>query len=172
MYTITQTKFGFKLTFGGFIQNPELEGWLADSEKALTRAAGPFGVFVDMRALKPLPRQAQETMVAGQLLYKRAGMTRSVVVLNDGVTLMQFRRLAKQSGIDAWERYVDASTTPNWEQVALMWLLDGVDPDTSDPAQSDSARTAAQRDTGRSGGASSSSVPGAAQLRASKLAEP
>jgi len=86
-------------------------------------------VFVDMRTLKPLPPDAQPIMVAGQQLYKEKGMQRSVVILADAVTTMQFRRLAKESGIYAWERYLDASSNADWKKVGEAWLTQGVDPD-------------------------------------------
>jgi len=43
---------------------------------------------------------------------------------------MQFRRIAKDTGVSRHERYVDASKHVDWEKIALAWILDGVDPDT------------------------------------------
>ena len=57
-------------------------------------------------------------------------MTRSVVILSDPVIRRQFEDLAKETGIYEWERYIDASTTPNWEKVGLDWLIHAYDPDT------------------------------------------
>ena len=67
-------------------------------------------------------------MAKGQEMYRKAGMERSVVVLADAITSMQFKRLAKQSGIDAWERYIDASTTSNFKEVGMDWLLNKKEP--------------------------------------------
>lgn len=129
MYKIEKKDFGFKLTFGGFIEKEEMEQWVQESKKALLGKMGEFSVFVDMRTLKPLPADAQEVMVNGQKLYRQAGMVRSVVILDNTITTMQFKRLAKESGIYEWERYIDASTTPKWELVGLGWLVKGTDPD-------------------------------------------
>jgi len=68
-------------------------------------------------------------MVKGLQLYKGKGMQRSAVILNSTVTTMQFKRLAKESGIYQWERYIDASKTANWTDVAVAWVKDGIDPD-------------------------------------------
>ena len=54
MYKIESVPLGYKLTFEGFIQKDEMERWVADSKKALVGKSGKFGVFVDMRNLKPL----------------------------------------------------------------------------------------------------------------------
>lgn len=128
MYKIERKSSGFLLTFGGLIQDDEMQKWLDESKNALENETGSFGVIVDMRTLAPLEPKVQKTMVKGQQLYKEKGLQRSVVVLNNAVTTMQFRRLAKESGIDAWERYIDASTTPDWSKPAVAWVRDGIDP--------------------------------------------
>jgi len=129
MFKIEKKTFGFLLVFGEFILKAEMEQWLQESKKALAGQKGSFGVFVDMRTLKPLPTDSQEVMVKGQQLYKQAGMTRSVVILDNSITTMQFKRLAKESGIYDWERYIDASTVPNWEKAGVDWIVNGTDPD-------------------------------------------
>jgi hypothetical protein len=131
MYRIDRVPYGFKLTFGGFMTKEEMGKWVSDSKNALTGKSGSFGVFVDMRTLKPLPQDAQPVMQEGQKLYKQAGLQRSVVVLNDAITTMQFKRIAKETGIYNWERYVDASVTKDFEKVAIDWVTNGIDPDKS-----------------------------------------
>jgi hypothetical protein len=128
MYAIERTPDGFKLTFGGIISKSEMETWVEESKKILPRVDGRFSVVVDMRTLAPLLPDVQNVMVAGQRLYRTSGMTRSAVILNDTATTAQFQRLAKESGIDAWERYIDASATPNWMRVAEAWCFHGTEP--------------------------------------------
>ena len=48
--------------------------------------------------------------------------------VKNAVVAIQFRRLAKESGIDTWERYVDGSR-PDRFDVAAAWVRDRVDPD-------------------------------------------
>ena len=129
MYRIEKKDYGFKLTFGGFIKADEMTQWKAESEKALAGANRKFGVLVDMRVLKPLPADAQAIMIDGQKGFKTKGLERSAVILESSITTAQFRRLAKESGIYAWERYVSAGDTPNWEKVGVDWVTAGIDPD-------------------------------------------
>lgn len=103
--------------------------WVDESRKALAAAPGKFGIFVDMRSLKPLTTDAQATMQEGQKLFKGKGMTRSVVIVDSAVTKMQFQRIAKETGIYEWERYIDASKTANWEDLGRKWLVNNIDPD-------------------------------------------
>jgi len=67
-------------------------------------------------------------MAETQALYKQKGMQRSAVVLDNALTTTQFRRIAKESGIDAWERYIDANLTPKWSEAAVKWVRDGIEP--------------------------------------------
>jgi hypothetical protein len=129
MYKIEKKSSGFLLTFGGNIDAAEMQRWADESKKVLATAQAPFGVIVDMRTLKPLSPEVQGIMVGGQGLYKQTGMQRSAVVLNDTITTIQFKRLAQQSGIYSFERYIDASATPDWTKVAVAWVKDGADPD-------------------------------------------
>jgi hypothetical protein len=56
-------------------------------------------------------------------------MRRSCVILESQVVAMQFKRIAKSSGIYNHERYLAADTTPDWEKKALGWIVNGIDPD-------------------------------------------
>lgn len=129
MYRIEKMDFGLKLTFAGYITAEEMENWLSEARQTLNSAQPPFGVLVDMQALKPLRTDAQIHMEAGQKLFREKGMSRSAVILNDLITMMQFQRLARQTGIYQWERYFNIQTTPDWEIQALNWIKNGTDPD-------------------------------------------
>lgn len=111
------------------MEKAELREWRADSREALTDSPSSFGVVVDMRELAPLADDAQEVMVEGQLEYREQGMERSAVLVESAVTKMQFTRLAKESGIYEWERYVDAESWDDPTAVARRWIDDGVTPD-------------------------------------------
>ena len=129
MYKMEKNGNVFYQTFSDFVSEQELTKWIEESEKALAGVKGQkFYVFADLRKLKPLTPAAGQLMAKGQEMYRKSGMERSVVILADAVTSMQFMRLAKQSGIDAWERYIDASTKPNFKEVGMDWLLNKKEP--------------------------------------------
>lgn len=128
MFKIKKEMYGFKLEFRDFIKANEMKQWVNESQKVLMTAPAEFGVFVDMRELKPLPQDAQNLMEDGQKMYKQRGMNRSVVILDNAITTMQFQRIAKETGIDKWERYIDASETLNWESLGTNWVINGMEP--------------------------------------------
>ena len=129
MYKIEKTDFGVKLTFVGFIKKDEMANWVKESEQLIRSLPSKFGVFVDMRNLKPLPNDAEMEMQKGQKLYKEKGMERSVVILANAITAMQFKRIGQETGIYQWERYIDASKVTNWEEIGIQWLVRAEDPD-------------------------------------------
>ncbi len=129
MYKIEKKDYGYRLTFNGFIKIDEMAKWVDESKQALTGQEGKFGVFVDMRGLNTLPQDSKVKMEEGQKLFKQTGMERSVVILDDAITTMQFMRIAQETGIYEWERYIDASKELNWDKAGLDWIKDGIDPD-------------------------------------------
>jgi hypothetical protein len=66
-------------------------------------------------------------MESGQKLYKAKGMIRSVVILASKLLTLQFQRIAAETGIDRWERYVDSESTSNWHTLGVAWVRDGIE---------------------------------------------
>jgi hypothetical protein len=130
MYRIAKKNFGFQLTFGDKIDVAEMTRWREEAKAALVGAPPSFGVLIDMRALKPggIQRDAQKVMVEGQGLFRKAGMERSCVILQSATITMQFERIARESGIFAFERYIDAARKPDWEAKAVGWIQKKIDP--------------------------------------------
>ena len=128
MYRIEKKGFGLRLTFGGVIPPEEMVHWVEDFRRELTEMTAPFHIFVDMRTLVPLNREAQVHMEEGQRLAREYGMERSVVIFRSPVTEAQFRRIGGATGIARRERYVNACEEPDWETVGLDWLLKEIEP--------------------------------------------
>jgi hypothetical protein len=132
MYRIAKKDFGFELTFGDNVDVAEMNRWREEAKAALAGAPKSFGVLIDMRTLKPggIQPDAQKVMVEGQGLFKKAGMERSCVILQSATITMQFERIARESGIFAFERYVNAAQKPDWETKAIGWIRNKVDPNS------------------------------------------
>lgn len=50
-------------------------------------------------------------------------------IVNTSIVKMQFKRIAQETGIYQWERYIDSSTIKDWEEVGIDWLTKSIDPD-------------------------------------------
>jgi hypothetical protein len=83
---------------------------------------------MDLRNSRAFPSDARELMKEAILFCKQVGMERNAVVLNSAIATLQARRLGKETGIDRWARYIDASR-PDWEKIALDWLVKAKDPE-------------------------------------------
>ncbi len=126
---IEKRSSGFLLVFAGTIGRAEMTCWLMDSEKQSAGSHGTFGVIVDARKLELLNGEAQALLVEGQALYKKQGMLRSAVAVGSPAVTRQLKRLAEQSGIGEFERFVDTRKYANWAEVAVAWVRDGIHPD-------------------------------------------
>ena len=126
--TIQETEYGYRITFAGFVQQDGAEKLLAAMQSNIRHRPG-FSVLVDMRASRAFPAEAQEIVKKAIFFCREAGMERNVVVLDSAIAALQARRLARETGIGDWIRYIDASSSPDWESVALAWLERGIDPD-------------------------------------------
>ena len=128
MYAIERKPYGYRLTFSGFMQIEEMEQWLIDSKAVLASSPAAFGVFVDMRAMKPLPEGAQVSINFGQRVYKESGMQRSVLVYDHPMIQVQLQRISTESDIEANERYISARERADWEAAGLAWITEGIEP--------------------------------------------
>jgi hypothetical protein len=128
MFRIEARPNGIVLTLAGTIGMAEITLWYFQSAKRLSSNSGPFALIIDARNLLPLNGQAQVEFVEGCVLYKKAGMTRSVVITKDDRVARLLQRLAEQSGIATNERYVDAKSTIHWQSAAVAWALHGIEP--------------------------------------------
>ena len=132
MHRIEETKYGYKLVLEGFLQRDEVDQLLASMKaKIKPREKGQtFPLLLDMRKSNAFPSDAREVLKQCLLFCKESGMQRNAVILASAIATLQARRIAKETGIDRWARYIDASTRPNdWEKVAVDWLTRGVEPD-------------------------------------------
>lgn len=129
MYKIENNSYGIKVTLNGSVENAEAQKWFIEMKDALNKIKKDFKVFVDMRGFKPASQEIQKVFVDIQKEFKDHGMSKSVVILDNAIAVMQLKRTAKESGIYAHERYITPENNPNWEKQALDWIESSIDPD-------------------------------------------
>ena len=129
MYEFHQTVWGIRIVFHGFLQPDELKRWSKEVAEVARKFKSGFGVLHDMRGMHPLPPEARELMKTNMMRAKQAGLARSAQIVDDFITAMQFKRLAKEIGISDTMRQIDASSVSDCERVATDWIVKGIDPD-------------------------------------------
>jgi hypothetical protein len=132
MYTVARAAYGVRVSFSGQVSAEEARQWSAESRLLLDSIEGRFHVLIDMRAIAPPSAEALAEIAAGQSMYEAAGMDRSAVIVGHRDLAERFTAAAQASGDDEWERYIDASSSPDWEARAVTWLEAGIDPYDTD----------------------------------------
>lgn len=117
-----------KLTFDGFVSVPEMQAWIEDSKKVISKLPKGFGVLAKMQDMKPLSIASGDLLAQGQKMYAQSGMGRSCVVFRWAIQSLQAAQTAATSGIMNTERYLSTERYPDWELTALNWIAAGVEP--------------------------------------------
>lgn len=137
MLTFAETPYGFTFRNSEFFTPDVAQRWSTEYRDIIKRVAAkgrPFHQFVDLRGFRVGPPETQAVIAEGMRFFKASGGGRSIVLMDSAIAVNQVRRLAKESGMYAWERYIDIATHPNYEPVVTAWLVEGKDPDLASPA--------------------------------------
>lgn len=128
MYKIERKDYGVKITFAGFIQKDEMLAYKKEFKLMLDLLPEKFGIFSDIREMKPMPADSQKIFNANpELVTPR--LTRSATIVNSSVVKIQSKRLVKEWKVSDSKRYIDASITKDWEAKAIDWIKNGVEPE-------------------------------------------
>ena len=128
MHRIDEAPYGYRIAFEGFLQRDDAGALLEEMKRVLRPRDGGFHVLVDLRHSRAFPAESQEVLKQVIQFCKGIGMERNAMVLNSAIATLQARRIAHEAGIARWVRYIDSSTEPEWERVAVDWLSGGADP--------------------------------------------
>ncbi len=130
MYRTTRESFGFEVILGGKISLDQMKQWRFESVRALVSAPESFSVLFDMRELRPseLDPEVQELLTEGRQLFRREGMLRSCVILDNFASTALYKRRARGSKEYTYERYINASADPQWRAKAIAWLDKKIEP--------------------------------------------
>ncbi|MFT4921000.1 MAG: hypothetical protein ACI8XM_000192 [Haloarculaceae archaeon] len=128
MYENEPTAYGYKMTFGGFIDDEEMAAWANEVESQLDQTPDEWHCYVDMRPLETMSADGQQRMAAIKRECHDCGLTRVATVVDSPTVRLQFEQMSEGTGGSGNERYLDAQTTENPEETAIAWVRDSVDP--------------------------------------------
>lgn len=129
MITVQEKDYGFHFTFSSPITLEDAAEWRDQMKIAFSQPREDCFVFADLRKCELIPSECKPLVGEVQEIFRKNGMKRSVVIVSDPITTMQMKIVARETGIREWERYIDSSSDPNWEQSGLDWILRGIDPE-------------------------------------------
>jgi hypothetical protein len=97
--------YGYRTTVTGWVTAPELTQWHDDCKLLVSTLEPGFGQLVDLRRARALPPDSVPLLADFMRYLREKGLLRSAVVVDSAITKMQVSRLAKETGLDAFERY-------------------------------------------------------------------
>ncbi len=131
MHKIELTEYGVKLVFKDIVNSEEIQKWLDKLMKIKVDLPDEVGVLVDMTQLKPISTQTQRAMFKLQESFVSDKKIRSVVAVSSPIVMRQLQEIAQKTGAFSSERYFNSLDTPNWEEIGLDYIIEGIEPDNN-----------------------------------------
>jgi hypothetical protein len=127
MYENEPTEYGFKMTFGGFIDADEMDEWAEEVDGALESSPEEWHCFVDMTDLEAMSEDGQELMNEIKSQCHDCGLDRVATLVESPTVRMQFEQMSDGTGGDN-DVYLDVQSEDDPEETAVAWVRDGVEP--------------------------------------------
>jgi hypothetical protein len=128
MYTIQKTDYGLYVTMGGRYNPEEIEHYIAEKERLIGEFDSPFSMLVDLRAAYPTAPQDQQLLEESQGRMRTGNLLRMAIVTLSPVVRNQVQQISFTSHLGDRTRVINASKHDNWEELAMNWILQGVEP--------------------------------------------
>lgn len=127
MYKIEQKNYGVKLIFLEFLREAEMVSWQSEMLKLLHELSKSVGMLIDMCEMTAVTAKNQEIVMKTQKLFKTR-ITRSATVTHSVITDLQSKRIGAASGVCETKKFINAEDTADWENKAINWIENRVDP--------------------------------------------
>lgn len=142
MFEFEQTDYGLKLTIRGALDPAEVARLKAGLDMLLATQDGPFSALVDGREFIPVEHEIAAVLQHCEEMAMAGGMQRMAIILKSPVVKGHVQQIAHLSGSASISRYIDSSKIDNAEQVALDWLVDGIEPEATEDTEEANEATA------------------------------
>lgn len=131
MYTIEKTTYGLRVVMGGVYAENEIKQYIEEKEKLISEIDGPFSMLVDLRSAIPPEPSDRKLLEESQARMRKGNFERMAIIFTSPVLRMRGQQIAFDSEISPQTRMIDASKVPNWESLALDWVIKGIDPEAT-----------------------------------------
>ncbi len=129
MYKFEKQDFGLKLTISGDLTEQEISGMTVELKSLVGAIRQPFSIFVDAREVMTLNQSVFHLLSECQRIVKDAGRQSAAIVVNSPILKSQGQRITLDSGSTEAVRFIYSDKTEGWEEVAMDWILNGIEPD-------------------------------------------
>jgi hypothetical protein len=131
MHKIESAPFGFRVTSSGFFAVDDIERLKLDLLQTLSEHNRPFSLLLDSRELIPPPPDVMKEFWDLHAKVWQLSCERIVFVVSSPVAKAQVLQMHCIASSGKKDRVIDASKYPDWEEIAVAWVADAVEPEES-----------------------------------------
>jgi hypothetical protein len=99
----------------------------------LSNFNGPFSLLVDLRHMLPVSPEVGRIMAELHDACLRLSLQRAAIIIESPIVQTQAVQIGIDAATDACDRVINAAQYPDWEQRALAWVTDGIEPFPKEP---------------------------------------
>ena len=138
MYSIEKAPYGYRVTASGQMDIDEAEKLRIQLIGTLTELGAPFSLVIDLRKLIPISADVSQVMMDMQRACAQMSLQRVALIIESPVVKGQSRQITYDADTEKHDRVINALSVPDWEEVAVAWVADGVDPETKSTSRQSS----------------------------------
>jgi hypothetical protein len=128
MYRIEQTYYGFKISAWDSMTMDDADQMLVDLTENLSQKDGPFSMVIDTREMVPFEPEVAQKIVEAHVLCLQMNCERTAILVKSPVARGQASQICFSASPMDCDRVINASTDPDWEEKAVAWAAEGVEP--------------------------------------------
>ncbi len=128
MHKIVTASYGFRITVSGPMDSAEAEQLKSKLLRALSSHNQPFSLIVDLREMVATEPGVLEVIEDTQKACKFMSLVRTALLVSSPVLKAQILQTGFSSGTAEADRFIDTSKADNWEEQALAWVVNAVEP--------------------------------------------
>ena len=128
MYKIELTPYGFRISASGEMGLEEAEQMKSELIGVLSEKDGPFSLVIDIRQLVLFEPEVVKTIVDAHAACIRMSCERTAILVKSPIHKGQASQICFSASSKMCDRIIDASRVENWEEVAIGWAANGVEP--------------------------------------------
>ncbi len=131
MYRIEQTFYGFKILASGSMNMDEAEEMKLELIGTLSAKNSPFSLVIDVRGLIPFEPDVTKTIVEAHAACMRMSCERTAIIVKSPVLKGQAAQICFSASSSKCDRIIDTSIVSDWEDRAVAWAANAVEPGTA-----------------------------------------
>ncbi|MFH2036409.1 MAG: hypothetical protein ABIJ45_08400, partial [Candidatus Zixiibacteriota bacterium] len=121
--------YGIKITASGLVYAEEVQNWAKEMATLMPKTNDNFFMLIDARGLKPMPEEASDIITLLEKEITKMGLIRAAYIVDNPLTKAQLVRISHRAGLYEIKRFIDVQSDSKFEQTAMDWIIQGIEPD-------------------------------------------